>query len=362
VLQPVSARLPKPKKSSALPVAIAVAAVLIVGAVGAFYYFFVLARRPATLFLAANPADATVVLDDEKQSGTPPMTLQLRPGAHVLEVSKPGYLPFAQTIEAKAGQRLERIVQLEAIGAGAVKPPEPPAVAARGDAGAPPAVGPVAAAVKARFTSVPSGAKVYLVCDGKRTYQGSTPYDSKLDPGKQCSVSLELGGHKPYVQELQTEGKTQLNVDAVLEKSEEVKLAVGPKEKPVKPLVEKPIKEKPIKEKPVKEKPVKEKPIKERPIAVKPPKEEGPDVKPPTAATKTGYLRINSKPWTRIYIDGRDTGLTTPQTKISLPAGRHSVTLVNNPFNIKHSFSITIQAGETATKVLDLRNPEQQNE
>ena len=82
-------------------------------------------------------------------------------------------------------------------------------------------------------------------------------------------------------------------------------------------------------------------------------------VPPGPAAAKTGYLRINSKPWTRILIDGRDTGLTTPQTKISLPAGKHTVLLVNNPFNIKHTFTIAIAAGETLTKVLDLRNPEQ---
>ena len=92
------------------------------------------------------------------------------------------------------------------------------------------------------------------------------------------------------------------------------------------------------------------------------PKDEGVDVKPPPAGAKVGYLRLNSKPWTRISIDGKDTGLTTPQTKISLPPGKHTITLVNNPFGIKHTFTVTIVAGETVTKVLDLRPPDQQEE
>ena len=56
-----------------------------------------------------------------------------------------------------------------------------------------------------------------------------------------------------------------------------------------------------------------------------------------------GTLRINSKPWTRITIDGKDTGLTTPQLRIRLPVGKHKVVLSNPKFNIRATFTVYIR-------------------
>lgn len=42
----------------------------------------------------------------------------------------------------------------------------------------------------------------------------------------------------------------------------------------------------------------------------------------------TGYLRLNTNPWSRIYIDGKDTGRTTPLLRYELPAGEHTVRMV----------------------------------
>jgi hypothetical protein len=64
-----------------------------------------------------------------------------------------------------------------------------------------------------------------------------------------------------------------------------------------------------------------------------------------------GTLLINSNPWSRIFIDGRNTGLTTPQRSIPLPAGRHMINLRNEKFNINVSFPVVIQAGQR-TKVI----------
>jgi serine/threonine protein kinase len=396
VLRPVVAPPRKAPRSGGMGVALGVLAALILASAGAAYYFLVYARRPATLFLAANPVDAQVVIDDEKQTGTTPFTIRLRPGTHVIEIAKPGFLPFAQTVEVRAGQRLERIVQLEGLGQEApakvrvtstpvglkvkvdgtdvpggtplestVKPGKhtlevavpggPPwqtefvAEAGKTRAIEVPAAG-ATPTVRAKITSTPAGAKVYLIVDAKRSYVGPTPAEIKLEPTKQYAVSVEQAGFKPFQQDLRADGKSEIAVEAVLEKAE----SAPPPEKVV---VREP-------------KPPKEPRAPKEPKEPKPPKEpkqptkvaEGPDVKPPPAAAKTGFLRINSKPWTRIYIDGKDTGLTTPQTKISLPAGKHSVLLVNNPFNIKHTVGVTITAGETTTRVLDLRNPEQGGE
>ena len=68
-----------------------------------------------------------------------------------------------------------------------------------------------------------------------------------------------------------------------------------------------------------------------------------------------GYLRLGSKPWTNILVDGKDTGLHTPQTHLKLLAGAHRITLTNPQFNIKETFSVDIKAGETETVIKDLR-------
>ena len=69
---------------------------------------------------------------------------------------------------------------------------------------------------------------------------------------------------------------------------------------------------------------------------------------PPTAAP--GTLRINSRPWSQVFIDDRLIG-NTPQLDISLPAGSHAVRLTNPEFGMSKVFSVRVPAGETVTRV-----------
>jgi len=71
----------------------------------------------------------------------------------------------------------------------------------------------------------------------------------------------------------------------------------------------------------------------------------------------TGVLRINSRPWSRVYVDGRLLG-NTPQTQLVLGAGRHTVTLVNPEFGFERVLPVQIKAGETLTKIVDFSVPE----
>ena len=102
--------------------------------------------------------------------------------------------------------------------------------------------------------------------------------------------------------------------------------------------------------KPVK-RPVVRKPVrKARPKKVKQAK-----VKTPPASGKAGvprreaaygYLLVGSKPWTRILVDGKDTGLHTPR-RIPLRPGKHTIYLRNAKHNINWSFQVTIRSGQT---------------
>jgi hypothetical protein len=67
-----------------------------------------------------------------------------------------------------------------------------------------------------------------------------------------------------------------------------------------------------------------------------------------------GTLMIGSKPPCRILIDGKDTGLTTPNRGVRVPAGRHTITLVNRELGISDSSTLVITAGRKAKLIRDL--------
>jgi eukaryotic-like serine/threonine-protein kinase len=54
-------------------------------------------------------------------------------------------------------------------------------------------------------------------------------------------------------------------------------------------------------------------------------------------------LLVGSKPPCDIFIDGSSTGLHTPAKDIKLSAGKHKVTLVNNEFGIRETFTVEIK-------------------
>ena len=69
------------------------------------------------------------------------------------------------------------------------------------------------------------------------------------------------------------------------------------------------------------------------------------------SATSTGTLRVNSRPWAQIFVDGKPMG-NTPQMNLSLPAGKHKLRLVNPQLNLKKDMRISINPGKTTTKIV----------
>lgn len=74
----------------------------------------------------------------------------------------------------------------------------------------------------------------------------------------------------------------------------------------------------------------------------------------PAPVPTHGTLMIGSKPPCRILIDGKDTGLTTPNRGVRVPAGRHTITLVNRELGISDSSTLVITAGRKAKLIRDL--------
>jgi hypothetical protein len=67
-------------------------------------------------------------------------------------------------------------------------------------------------------------------------------------------------------------------------------------------------------------------------------------------ASGAALLRINSRPWAQVYVDGRLVG-NTPQLALQLPPGEHNVRLVNGVFAMGKVINVKLRAGERVTRV-----------
>jgi serine/threonine-protein kinase len=72
-------------------------------------------------------------------------------------------------------------------------------------------------------------------------------------------------------------------------------------------------------------------------------------IAPPAAATAaagSGVLQLAISPWAEVEVDGKVQGLTPPLNQLSLPAGRHTVTLRNSGY-AAHATAVDIEANES---------------
>jgi len=70
----------------------------------------------------------------------------------------------------------------------------------------------------------------------------------------------------------------------------------------------------------------------------------------PSPTNGFGTLRVNSRPWAQVYVDGKLVG-HTPQLGLNVPAGAHNVRLVNSVFAMSKTFRLNVRQGERVTRV-----------
>ena len=271
--------------------------------------------------------------------------------------------------------------------------------------------------VEVRIDSKPAGATVMLVDNGKTSFLGSTPIATSLDPSRSYDVIFTLSGRPTQMGHIDPTKSSKLEVTlgkAVAQAEHhhhhasvdeapraEVKAAAvekkveAPKPAPVAEPAKKveavakaapaapasddenplakgaaPKKAEPVKiakaapatddENPLaKGAPKKAEPVKkvEAPAAKAEPakKVEAPAAKAePAKAGGMGTLMVSSKPPCEILIDGKSTGLTTPQRAIPVPSGTHKVTFVNDAESIKKTVSVSISADQPTKLIQDL--------
>jgi len=367
-------RQPKSEKSGSMGMLIGIGVVVLLAlAAGAWY--MLRPPEPGTVHLTTDPADPTVLFDDQQVQATssPFVLANVEPGAHLIEVRKTGYQTWSTQIDLRPGQTLTL-----------------PPVTLRPDEGAPAA----AEGTGFALTSAPAGAKVFV--DG-RELDGTTPLRVEDLPAGSHTVRVEAEGRRAWQRQIQLDAGQMMELEAELEGATvSVRFESSPRGAEV-VLVRGDEREE-IGTTPVREDvdlsgggwtiemsrsgyetwtdelevpdgeerfTVEAELDREARVAVNTMRRRttrmtgggggsgggGPTMT--AAASGPGTLRVNTRPWSQVYVDGRLIG-NTPQMNITVPAGSHRLTLVNPDFNIRHNVTVNVPAGQTVTKVITL--------
>jgi hypothetical protein len=92
------------------------------------------------------------------------------------------------------------------------------------------------------------------------------------------------------------------------------------------------------------------------PKRIKKPKEDEGEDPGKAAATEGGdcSITIGSRPWSEVWIDGKNTQKHTPVADYKVPCGKHKVTFKRADLQIDQSETITVHAGEKFKQVYTL--------
>ncbi|MFH1130526.1 MAG: protein kinase [Pseudomonadota bacterium] len=309
---------------------------------GGLYFFLVQKQGPGTIQMTALPSNVEISVSGVRQvaSGFPPEIQGIEPGIHVLTIRKSGFETWEQSVVVKANETIQIEPKLEPV-----------------------------ANAKIELRSRPSKGEVFL--DGRKL-EGKTPMRiTNVVPGQHRLEIYHSSGYQAWVQQIELHPDELFKIDAELLPRQAEVVEAGELPKPKLGVVAKqPIAAKETKSTTDSVVPKKPKqvsrttevpeqppllPPKRTKVSVTeredrtiiPPKPE-PEIRKPEG---TGNLMVNSNPWATILIDGKETGLTTPQRRILLPAGSHRITLRNEKFGIDQTYTVTILADQVTKLV-----------
>jgi serine/threonine protein kinase len=392
-----------------------IAAVVLLGFVG---YVFFAKTEPGVVQIAAHPADAQLLFDGKPVgTGSPFVVTNVSPSdKHTIEVQKSGYRSWSQEVQVQAGQVLQLSVPLqpteggEAVAAVAsngsqaatggfsleTSPPGATVALDGQDLGGitPLRVGNLLARtyevkvklagfkehtarvdvrsgvdqslprvmleperVRVRVTSEPSGAEAVVVRGSEKRTLGRTPIDVTLDnDGSGWTLQVRKSGYEEYEQPISIQdGVAELSMRAVMARVSGGDDSVAASPAPARePAPSAPTAEAPQPEKPARSSASSSTDDLLESATSSTAKSSSSSGSGSASEGGQGTLRINSRPWAQVVIDGRPVG-NTPQMNISLPAGNHRVQLVNPEFNLKKNLTITIKAGQTETQIIALQ-------
>jgi hypothetical protein len=211
-----------------------------------------------------------------------------------------------------------------------------------------------------RIDSKPAGATVTLVDGTKKSFLGTTPLATSLDASHTYDLEISLAGRPDKTAHLDPAHTQHLLIElaktakaaaparvevATPAPKKTVVAVAAPKAHHAAPVAVKTTAPPPTDE-------IADPGFDSKPVDSKPAPEK--KVEKPIVAAGTGTLMISTKPPCEIVIDGKATGMSTPQRAMSLPAGAHKITLVNAGANINKTVMVQINADQATKLVKDL--------
>ena len=74
------------------------------------------------------------------------------------------------------------------------------------------------------------------------------------------------------------------------------------------------------------------------------------EVKSAPPAIETVSYKLAIKPWGTVYVDGRERGVSPPMKRLSLPAGKHKIRIVNPSFP---DYSVNLDSGKNKSGAIE---------
>jgi hypothetical protein len=211
--------------------------------------------------------------------------------------------------------------------------------------------------VDVRIDSKPAGATVMLVDNGKTSFLGTTPVSATVDPSRMYDVIFTLEGQPTQMLHLDAKHTNHLALTFGRGGAPVAANAIAATTTPAAPQVAAPAKPAPA---PAPAPAA----VASQPAAAHPAPVHHHSAPARTAAAEpasdssggggSGTLMVSSKPPCEIWIDGKSTGLTTPQRSIPLSAGSHKVTFVNSSSNIHKTVPVAIKADQPTKLIQNL--------
>lgn len=268
--------------------------------------------------LTTVPADARVFIDGKPVNGTssPYSASELEAGQHEVVVQKEGFKEYRSNFSVdKGASHALPMVEL----------------ASKEDSGF-------------AVNSMPSGADIWI--DGAATGKTTPAKVSGVTPGVH-KLQLQLAGHNPFELSVLVpdNGVLQLPTAELAETSAVVAAAPRARAEPREP--REPREHREPREPTASSEPKLRRASQSEPVAARP----EPAAK--SSGGAGGMLRLNSRPWSQVYVDGRLVG-NTPQMALPLSNGNHSIRLVNTQMGLTKTFSVAVKTGQMVTKVVNL--------
>ena len=339
------AQRPLRPSRAGLYAALTAAAVLIIGGSGFWYWWSM--NRPGSL----QPTDATVSIDNVKVGDHSPITIEKPPGTYMVSVTREGYLRNDQNVELRAGQQARFAITLEASpDAGFELTSEPPGGLVWFDGV--PIKGPTGEQARTDFRAyrIPAGHHV-LEIKGENRFK---PWrqDIDLEAGAIQKVHATLVPTVEVVKVPPPQARPEAHAEARPEPRPEPKpevthtMSTG---SAARPRTSSSLGNLPTEPPPLDTSKRRGGKKPRDTVASGDGSESGDDSSDSAGAAPEGgdcSITIGSRPWSEVWIDGRNTTKHTPFADYRVPCGRHKISFKRPDLQIDHTETISVRAGQ----------------